>query len=60
MAASLAVIGACLKYGGPQSKTPAAAAAAFIFIYDTFFAIGWLGVGWVCLSIQIHLKSDNM
>lgn len=40
MAGSLIVIGACLKYGGPQNKKPALVAAVFIFVYDTFFAVG--------------------
>lgn len=35
MAVSLAIIGACLKYGTPQNKNPAYAATAFIFVYDT-------------------------
>lgn len=47
MAASLLVIGASLSYATEQNKGPAYAATVFIFVYDTFFALGWLGVTWV-------------
>lgn len=48
MALCLAVIGGCLAYSTPGgSRGPALAATVFIFIYDTFFAIGWLGIGWL-------------
>lgn len=48
MALCLAVIGGCLAYSTPGgSRGPALAATVFIFIYDTFFAIGWLGVTWL-------------
>lgn len=47
MAASLAIIGACLSYATEQNKGPAYCATVFIFVYDTFFALGWLGVTWV-------------
>lgn len=47
MAVSLLVIGASLSYAAPQNKGPAYAATVFIFVYDTFFALGWLGVTWV-------------
>ncbi|EME38944.1 hypothetical protein DOTSEDRAFT_180963 [Dothistroma septosporum NZE10] len=47
MAVSLLVIGASLSYATPQNKGPAFAATVFIFVYDTFFALGWLGVTWL-------------
>lgn len=47
MAVSLLVIGASLSYATEQNKGPAYAATVFIFVYDTFFALGWLGVTWV-------------
>ncbi|CAK3778436.1 general substrate transporter [Lecanosticta acicola] len=47
MAASLCIIGACLSYATKQNKAPAYAATVFIFVYDTFFALGWLGVTWL-------------
>lgn len=47
MAGSLAIIGGCLAYATPDFKGPAYAATVFIFVYDTFFALGWLGVTWV-------------
>nr|POE48792.1 sugar transporter stl1 [Quercus suber] len=47
MAASLVIIGSCLAYSTPDNKSPALAATVFIFVYDTFFALGWLGVTWL-------------
>lgn len=47
MAVSLVVIGSCLAYATEQNKKPALAATVFIFVYDTFFALGWLGVTWL-------------
>ncbi|KAM0718956.1 hypothetical protein Q7P37_006028 [Cladosporium fusiforme] len=47
MAVCLAVIGSCLAYAENGNKTPAYAATAFIFLYNSFFALGWLGVTWL-------------
>lgn len=47
MAGSLLIIGACLSYASKQNKAPAYAATVFIFVYDSFFALGWLGVTWL-------------
>lgn len=47
MAISLAIIGGCLSHTTPDNKTGAYVATVFIFVYDTCFAIGWLGVAWV-------------
>lgn len=47
MAVSLAIIGGCLAYSTPQYKGPAYAATVFIFVYDFWFALGWLGVTWL-------------
>lgn len=44
MAVSLLVVGACLSSG---TKAPAYAATVFIFVYNSFFAMGWLGVTWL-------------
>ncbi|KAI5364563.1 Putative major facilitator, sugar transporter, major facilitator superfamily [Septoria linicola] len=44
MAVSLLVIGASLSTG---SMSGAYAATVFIFVYDTSFALGWLGVTWL-------------
>ena len=51
MAVSLLVIGASLSYATETNKGPAYAATVFIFVYDTFFALGWLGVTWVSILI---------
>ena len=44
MAISLLIIGATLSTG---SMSGAYVATVFIFVYDSFFALGWLGVTWV-------------
>lgn len=53
MAASLLIIGTCLKFSTPQNKAPALAATVFIFVYDSFFALGWLGVTVSSLSFLL-------
>lgn len=47
MAGCLAIIGACLSYAENGNRTPAYAATAFIFLYNSFFAMGWLGTTWL-------------
>lgn len=47
MAISLLIIGACLSKATDTYKAPAYAATVFIFVYNTCFAIGWLGVTWL-------------
>lgn len=47
MAISLAIIGGSLSSTNANNKTGAYVATVFIFVYDTCFAIGWLGVAWV-------------
>lgn len=47
LAVSLLVIGASLSQATDTNKRPAVAATVFIFVYDTFFALGWLGVTWL-------------
>lgn len=47
MAVSLGIIGACLSQATDTYKAPAYAATVFIFVYDTFFALGWLGITWL-------------
>ncbi|KAI5777944.1 sugar transporter family protein [Geopyxis carbonaria] len=44
MAASMAVLAATASVGGTG---PGIVAAAFLFIFNTFFAIGWLGMTWL-------------
>lgn len=53
MAISLAIIGGSLS--NPNNKTGAYVATVFIFVYDTCFAIGWLGVAWVS-SVMISCQ----
>lgn len=53
MAICLAVIGACLSFAEGGNRKPAYGATAFIFLYNTFFATGWLGTTWsvrICIS----------
>lgn len=47
LAISLVIIGGCLSGATQTNKKPAIAATVFIFVYDTAFAIGWLGVTWL-------------
>ncbi len=47
MAGCLAIIGACLSYAENGNRTPAYAATAFISLYNSFFAMGWLGTTWL-------------
>lgn len=47
MAACLLVIGVSLSQSRPGYRAPALVATVFIFIYDAFFALGWLGVTWL-------------
>ena len=51
LALSMLVIGTSLSFASETNKTPAIIATVFIFVYDTAFAIGWLGVTWVRLNI---------
>ncbi|KAF2166975.1 hypothetical protein M409DRAFT_66475 [Zasmidium cellare ATCC 36951] len=47
MGTCLLIVGACLSQATAEYKAPAYAATVFIFIYNTCFAIGWLGVTWL-------------
>lgn len=52
MAIAMLVIGASLSQATKEKATPALAATAFIFVYNTFFALGWLGVTYAsCRSL---------
>ncbi|KAF2147052.1 uncharacterized protein K452DRAFT_261219 [Aplosporella prunicola CBS 121167] len=61
MAVSLLVIGACLSAG---TKPPAYAATVFIFVYNSFFAVGWLGVTWLypaeITPIRIRAEANGL
>lgn len=59
MAISLAVIGGSLSSVTEQNKTGAYVATVFIFVYDTCFAIGWLGVAWVSACEQVEVIVIN-
>ena len=56
LAVSMAVIGGSLSAATPENKTPAIVATVFIFVYDTAFAIGWLGVTWVCSLLWLPVN----
>ncbi|KIJ32004.1 hypothetical protein M422DRAFT_185129 [Sphaerobolus stellatus SS14] len=45
--ASMIVLGVLLATGATGSKTRGAAAAAMMFVFNTFFAIGWLAIPWL-------------
>lgn len=65
MATSLAIIGGCLAFATNEFKGSAYAATVFIFVYDTFFALGWLGVTWVSTAmlerkIYVVMVADDM
>jgi len=61
MAVSLLVMGASLSYATPTNRAPAIAATVFIFVYDTCFAIGWLGVTWLYCAVSAdHDQQDCM
>ncbi|KAK3651592.1 hypothetical protein LTR56_004321 [Elasticomyces elasticus] len=47
MAISLLVIGVSLSQATDTYRKPAIAATVFIFVYNTCFAVGWLGVTWL-------------
>ncbi|KAB2574201.1 Sugar transporter STL1 [Lasiodiplodia theobromae] len=47
MALCLLIIGICLSQTTPSYRAPAYAATVFIFVYNTCFAVGWLGVTWL-------------
>lgn len=59
LAISMAVIGGSLSTATPENKKPAIVATVFIFVYDTAFAIGWLGVTWVGRNISDSSKTDK-
>lgn len=45
--ASMIVLGVLLATGATESKTRGAAAAAMMFVFNTFFAVGWLAIPWL-------------
>jgi MFS family permease len=55
MSISMAILAACtspaatnpLPDGTAQNKGPPYVAAVFLFVFNTFFAIGWLGMTWL-------------
>lgn len=59
MATSLLVMGVSLSQSTMQDKTGAYVATVFIFVYNSCFALGWLGVTWVRTALRT-IKSDDM
>ena len=55
MALSLMVMGVSLSQSTMQDKRGAIAATVFIFVYNSCFALGWLGVTWV----SSHTESEQ-
>lgn len=47
MGFSAMVIGVCLSQTTADYKAPGYVATAFIFIFISFFAVGWLGITWL-------------
>ncbi|WFC98486.1 hypothetical protein MYAM1_001214 [Malassezia yamatoensis] len=47
-----------------QNKKPAIAACVFLFIFNTFFAIGWLGMTWLypaeCTPLSIRAQANGV
>jgi len=41
---------------GIGGQTPGVIAAAFLFIFNTFFAIGWLGMTWLYPAEIVPLR----
>ena len=53
MSASMIILAVMTKIGG---TTPGIVAAAFLFIFNTFFAIGWLGMTWLYPAEIVPLR----
>ena len=53
MSGSMIILAVMTKIGG---TTPGIIAAAFLFIFNTFFAIGWLGMTWLYPAEIVPLK----
>ncbi|KAF2755048.1 general substrate transporter [Pseudovirgaria hyperparasitica] len=64
MALSLMVIGICLAAAETHGHAPAYVATVFIFIFVTFFAIGWLGITWLypaeVTPIRIRAEANGL
>lgn len=53
MSASMIILAVMTKIGG---TAPGIIAAAFLFIFNTFFAIGWLGMTWLYPAEIVPLR----
>lgn len=64
MGVCLMVVGVCLSQTTPTYKAPAYVATVFIFLYNTAFAIGWLGVTWLypaeVTPIRIRAEANGL
>lgn len=53
-----------LSDGGLDKKEAGIAAAVFLFVFNTFFAIGWLGISWLypaeITSLEIRALSNGL
>ena len=61
LALSLPIIDTSLSQATESNRKPAIAATAFIFVYDTAFSIGWLGVTWLYLAeiTPIRIRTET-
>lgn len=55
-AASMAVLAATNAYGG---TTNGIVAAVFLFVFNSFFAIGWLGMTWVSRTYKPYVRASK-
>ncbi|KAF2085080.1 general substrate transporter [Saccharata proteae CBS 121410] len=64
MGICLLIIGACLSQSSENYRAPAYVATVFIFVYNTCFAIGWLGVTWLypaeVTPIRIRAEANGL
>jgi hypothetical protein len=60
MVFSALIIGAYPSQVTDSYKAPAYAATVFIFVFNSFFALGWLGVTWLYLAevIPIPIRAE--
>ena len=64
MGVSTMVMGVGLSQVTADNKAGAYAATVFIFVYNTSFAIGWLGIGWLypaeVTPIRIRAEANGL
>lgn len=53
MAVSMAILAAMTSIGGPKCGI---VAATFLFVFNTFFALGWLSIPWLYPAELVPLE----